>query len=176
MKNIGRSFLRWLYIGILYAVFGIAIFFTMRTILSQNLPNSPFGYSLDSWLGNIYLMFFNTLLISLGLVLLWNVLFSRAFLGSRDIGRGVNILNAVLIGLHVVLSLGSIWFLLREGDSLTWAMALINGSMESFIALLLPILLIIPFVLATRWFAPEIISNQFSVFKRSRPYLGLRYY
>jgi hypothetical protein len=174
MRNFGKMLLRWFYILLLYILFAAGIYFVMKGILENDLMSSPFGYSLNSWLGNIYAMFFNTLAISFGLVILWNLLFYRHILGKRGLAQSVNVLNVLFILLHIALAAGSLLYLLN--GQYTWAFALLDGSVNCFVALLLPLLLVIPFIFATRLLAPEVISFRFSVLKKVRGKIGLLYY
>jgi len=103
-------------------------------------------------------------------------LFYRHILGKRGLAHGVNVLSALFIALHVALSVLSLWYLLSTDVAWNWALSLLEGSVSCFVALLLPMLLLIPFIFATRLFGPDVISYRFSLFKRLRNRIGLIYY
>ena len=178
MRNFGKSTLRWVYILILYLCSTAVIFFAMRNLLSNNLSTSPAGYALMDWTNNIYASFVNSLTMSIVLVILWNLLFSRPVLGKHSMRGGVNGLNWLFMLLHLALSVSSIGYLVKYNEyTWQWFLNLLIGeSMMTVVAVALPLTFIVPFFIATRLFAPDVISWRFSVLKPLRPKFGLMYY
>ena len=146
----------------------------MMHLLDGYLIMSPDGFSLNTWMSNIRMMFVMTSGGSLALILIWNLLFSRPILGRRGIEVGANLLNAAFLFIHFLGSVASLYNLLRVEP--TWIAAFLLGSKECMIALLLPITLIVAFFLASRFMAPEVISYRFRILKKFRSKLWIRYY
>lgn len=172
MRHLGKAMLRWIYTLILYALVAAPLFLLMDSGLSE-AGISPPDYTVASWLLNMRGLFLNTLIGSLALVALWNLLFSWQLLGGRNPRASVNVLHFLFLLLHLFMSFGMLYVFTASPGVLDFLL----GSDLSYLALhLLPGLFIIPFFFATRLFGPESAAYRFHVLNRLRPKLGLRYY
>ncbi|MBE5793253.1 MAG: hypothetical protein E7323_01035 [Clostridiales bacterium] len=178
------SVIRWVWIAAIYAILG-GIIFAVMGLWFEAIYITPPGYSTDAWQTNLNITFMNTLLCSLGLLLLWNILYSMPLLGGRYKGASVYVLLILWLLLHIVASLGMLlltvlpilvanrapfWLFFRLLKE--WAIA--YGGDFLFLHLL-PSLLIIPYFLSLTLFSPEIIAPKFAMFNKLRQHIGLKY-
>lgn len=178
------SVIRWVWVAAIYALFG-GIIFAVMGLLFEAIYITPPGYSTDAWHTNLNITFINTLLCSLGLLFLWNALYSMPLLGGRYKGASVYMLLILWLLLHIVASLGMLlmtvlpilvanrapfWLFFRLLKE--WAIA--YGSDFLFLHLL-PTLLFIPYFLSLTLFGPECIAHKFGLFNKLRQHIGLNY-
>lgn len=178
------SALRWVWIAAIYAVFGGIIFAAMG-LWYDSIYLSPNGYSTSVWKANLDITFVNTLLCSLGLLILWNILYSTPLLGAGYKGASVYVLLIIWLILHIVAGLAMllitvmpilvanrapVWMIFRLLKE--WAIAF--GGDFMFLHLM-PSLLIVPYFLCLTLFAPECMAYKFGLFNKLRQHIGLNY-
>ena len=113
----------------------------------------------------------NCLYISLGFVVLWNLLYSPPLLGRNheNSARGMIWLFSIL---HIAALLAYAFYVFTLGAHV-WSWLIAQPTNLS-IMLLLPVLLVIPFYLTSRALAPYRLYNVFPLFSKLRDRLGLR--
>lgn len=178
------SVVRWVWIAAIYAILG-GILFAVMSLWYNAILLPPPGYSAEAWQINLNITFMNTLLCSLILLFLWNILYSMPLLGGRYKGASVYVLFVLWIVLHILASLGMLLFtfmpILNAERAPFWFFfrllkeyAILNGN-DFLILHLMPSLLIIPYFLSLTLFSPEIIAPKFVLFNKLRQKIGLNY-
>ena len=115
----------------------------------------------------------NGLYISLGFVVLWNVLYAPCALG-RNHENSARAMLWLLCFAHVGVLLAYAFYVFTLGDHV-WQW-LIRQPAALSVMLLLPVWLVAPFFLTSRALGPYRLYNVFPVFARLRDRLGLRVY
>lgn len=115
----------------------------------------------------------NCLYISLGFVVLWNLLYAPSALG-RNHENSARVLIWVFVLLHAAVILGYAFYVFTLGAHV-WAW-LIKQPIQLTALLLVPIWLVVPFYIACRALGPYRLYSVFPLFARLRDKLGLRVY
>ncbi len=165
MRRSAKMMLRWGYVLLLYALGGGLVFYFMSQALAGP-GHSPGGYSQLQWWLHCRNIFINVLLFSLMFNALWNALFSRRLLGGWEEGRGANGMHAVFMLVHLAASLLIIYGMLKATGR--WAYVYAYYDISYPIYHFMPLLLAVPFFLATRMMAPAAVAHRFYVLKKLR--------
>ena len=128
---------------------------------------------LQDWLYFLSAYAMNCLFLSVGLVLLWNLLYAPFALGRNREGSA-RLMLWVLVAAHVVLQLLYAFQVFTAGPHI-WAW-LITQPMGLNLLLLLPQTLLLPFFLSARFLCPYRIYPVFPLSAKLRGRLGLRTY
>jgi len=115
----------------------------------------------------------NALIVSLSLVVLWNVLYAPPLLG-RNRERSVRISFVIFVILHAA-ALLLLLFIYFTRDMYMWEFVMSQSFSQSAV-LFIPQLLVVPFIVSLRALCPYRIYHMFPIFRRIRSPLGLRVY
>lgn len=189
MQRLMKPCLRWAYILILYILLGFFLLgiplpgttgqTTHYPMLYQGMLRGaavsvgfyPDSVILDEWISFVSAYATNCVFLSLGLLALWNVLYSRALLG-RNHEYSARVIIWVFVGLHVTVQLAYAVYVFSLA-SYIWEWILQQPTGRNLL-LLLPQALIVPFYVSLRLFCPFRIYHVFPLFARLRRPLGLR--
>ncbi len=182
---------RWVLILVVYIALGVPIVGLVLPSAGGNAVQIPMilqgllrdaAYQHGFFPDNVYYedwQFFvssfamNCLFLSLGFVVVWNILFSPRLLG-RNHENTARLLVWIFSAAHVAVFLGYAFYVFTLG-SYVWDW-LIRQQTGQTMLLLTPILLVIPFYLSIRALCPYRVENVFPLFAKLRGRLGLRVY
>jgi len=189
MKRFVTALWRWALILSVYLLLGFPVVglvipgaagqaVQIPMLLQRALQNAAFGSGFipdsvyyEGWQFFVSSYAMNCLFLSLLLVALWNVLYAPFALG-RNHEKSARTAVWVFALLHVALLLFYAFFVFTLA-SYIWDW-LILQPMGLSMLLLLPGLLIVPFILSIRGLCPYRIYNVFPLFARLRVRMGLR--